>query len=245
MSNIVRFTLLGLSVLLLTGCLYPNEQRLENQVPYPDQIQSVQQAVNQFQADTGVLPIKEREMDTPIYQKYPIDFGKLVPRYLQNPPGNSFENGGIFQYVLVDVEEAPTVKLIDLTVMNQIRDVQSTLNRYMRFNDLAPIDEMVDTGLFILDFTALGYNEPPRVQTPYFGNYLPLLIDNQGQVLIDYSMDLNMALQQFEHNYAYGDDIRTILVENSFFVPVFSIPYTVDDETGEPAYFMNRVFGRE
>ncbi|WP_209122583.1 hypothetical protein [Alkalihalobacillus sp. BA299] len=229
---------------LLTGCLYPSEQRVENQVPYPDQLMSVQQAVNQYKADTGVLPIQNREMDTPVYQKYPVDFRQLVPRYLQNPPGNSFENGGVYQYVLVNVEEDEAeVKLIDLSVMREIQKLQMELNQYMRKNDLAPIDEMIDTGLFTLKFDKLKYKEAPTVRTPYFGNELPLLIDNSGQILIDYRMDINMALQQFDHSYSYGDDIRDVLVKNYPFVPVFSIPYTINEQ-GEPDYFMDLVYGR-
>ncbi|WP_216829260.1 hypothetical protein [Alkalihalobacterium elongatum] len=244
MKNIFRFLILTVGLLLLTGCLYPSEQRVENQVPYPDQLLSVQQAVNQFKEDTGVLPIKNRDADTPIYQKYPVDFRQLVPRYLQNPPGNSFESGGIYQYVLVNVEQEEVgVKLLDLSVMREIQRLQGQLNQYMRKNDLAPIDEMIDTGLFTLQFEKLNYREAPTVRTPYFGNYLPLLIDNSGQILIDYRMDLNMAMQEFEHSYSYGDDIREILVENSPFVPAFSIPYTINEQ-GDPDYFMDLVYGR-
>ncbi|MFV8828383.1 hypothetical protein [Alkalihalobacterium sp. APHAB7] len=244
MKNFFGMVLMTIGVLVLTGCLYPSEQRVENQVPYPDQLLSVQQAVNQFKEDTGVLPIKNRDMDTPLYQKYPVDFRQLVPRYLQNPPGNSFESGGLYQYVLVNVEEEEVgVKLLDLSVMREIQKLQGQLNQYMRKNDLAPIDEMLDTGLFSLQFEKLNYKEPPTVRTPYFGNYLPLLIDNSGQILIDYRMDINMALQEFEHSYTHGDDVREILVENSPFVPAFSIPYTIDEQ-GDPVYFMDLVYGR-
>src|SRR5690606_1564565 len=114
------------SILIVSGCMYPNDRKVENQVPYPDQIHAVQQAVNQFQADSGILPIKTREADTPIYQKYPIDFRKLVPRYLQQAPGNSFENGGIFQYVLINVEEQPEVKLLHLVMSKDVQQLQRT-----------------------------------------------------------------------------------------------------------------------
>lgn len=243
MKKLILVGLLMLITSVLAGCLFPNEKRVENQIPYPDQIHAVQQAVNQFQQDTGVLPIKTRDMETPIYQKYPIDFAKLVPRYIQQPPGNSFENGGVYQYVLVNVEEAPEVKLIDLTVMKEIQLLQSNLNQYLRKNDLAPIDEMVDLGLFTLRYEELGYSSPPRVRSPYFGNYLPLLIDNSGQILIDYKMDINMVLQEYELDLEQGEDIRYILVDHFPFVPAFSIPYTLD-ENNDPTYFMDLVYGR-
>ncbi|MBU8907233.1 hypothetical protein [Desertibacillus haloalkaliphilus] len=224
---------LAISIILLTGCLYPDERRVENQVPYEDQLQAVQGAVNQFQSDRGVLPIMTRDMETPIYQKYPIDFNQLVPRYLQDPPGNSFENGGVFQYVLVNPDTDPEVKLIDLAMMREIQEFQRAVNQYMRNNQYAPVDEVLAVGLFTLDYEELGYKERPRVRTRYFDNLLPLLIDNQGQVVIDYSIDLNMALQTYDHDYEAGDDIRELLVEHSPFVPAFSVPYTVD-EAGEP-----------
>lgn len=234
--KILLHILVILSLFIITGCLYPNERKVENQVPYPDQIQSVQQAVNQYQADTGVLPIKTRDMNTPIYQKYPIDFGKLVPRYMQHPPGNSFENGGVFQYVLINVEDAPEVKLIHLVISQDVQDLQRKLYSYMSKNDnRAPVKAKVAEGLFKLDYEKLGYKEEPRTQSPYFQNYLPFLIDSQANVIVDYQIDLNMALNEFEHHFTTGDDIRSILTDHFPFVPAFSVPYTIDED-GEPKY---------
>ncbi len=103
----------------------------QNQVPYKDQVASVQTAVDQFKQESGgLLPIKTKDMDTPIYQKYPIDFTKIVPRYMQDAPGNSYESGGIFAYVLVDAETKPTVKLLDLRMADTIQDVNVHLNIY-------------------------------------------------------------------------------------------------------------------
>lgn len=241
-----RLFLIGFSALLLivlSGCLYPNERRAENQIPYLDQIESVQRAVEQFQQDTGVLPIHTREMGTPIYQKYPVDFSQLIPRYLQQAPGNSFENGGIFQYVLVNVEENPEVKVLNLSGMSEIRELQMRVRQYEKKNQYAPIDEMVDTGLFTLQFDKLGYKEAPKINSPYFDTSLPLLMDNSGQVYIDYRIDLNIALNEFEHSFQPGDDVREILVQNSPIVPAFSIPYTID-ANGEPIFFMDALYER-
>src|SRR5690606_11553457 len=100
-----------LASVLLSGCLYPQEKKVENQIPYEDQIKSVQTAVDQYKETTnGLLPIKTRDYETPIYIKYPIDFSKLAPRFIATPPGNAYESGGVFQYVLIDVETNPTVK---------------------------------------------------------------------------------------------------------------------------------------
>src|SRR3954452_6975405 len=96
---------LALTAFLLTGCMYPQEELAKNQVPYQDQIQTVQTAVDAFRKDNGgILPIKTKEAETPIYQKYPIEFKKITPKYIADTPGNAYENGGVFQYVLVDVE---------------------------------------------------------------------------------------------------------------------------------------------
>ncbi|MFE7152032.1 hypothetical protein ACFVIJ_16925, partial [Heyndrickxia sporothermodurans] len=115
-----RFTLLFLvlsSIAFLSGCMYPQDKLAKNQVPYESQIEEVQKAVNKFQKDNdGILPIKTKDQSTPIYEKYPIDFKKMIPNYLSDAPGNSYENGGIFQYVLIDVENKPKVKIFDLRI---------------------------------------------------------------------------------------------------------------------------------
>ena len=61
------------------------------------------QHIKQFQEDQGgILPIKTLDQTTPIYHKYPIDFKRLVPEYMAEPPGNAYESGGVFQYVIID-----------------------------------------------------------------------------------------------------------------------------------------------
>jgi len=232
--------ILGISflfMLLLTGCMYPEDQRAENRIAYPDQLLSVQSAIEQFQTDTGVLPIRTFDENTPLYQRYVVDFNQLIPRYLQQPPGTAFENGGVFQYVLVNVEESPQVKVIDLTSQGEVRQLQQRLNDYMRQHRFAPIEEMLDVGLFKLDHEALNYKEAPHVRSPYHDTLLPLLLTNDGEIIIDYRIDLNMMLQQQELEFPEGEDIRSLLYEQAPFVPVRSVPYVLD-ENGEPIYAM-------
>lgn len=77
MNKIHIFMPVILVLLTLTGCMYPEEKLVQNQVPYKDQLDSVQSAVNQYkEANGGLLPIKTKDAETPIYQKYPIDFKK-------------------------------------------------------------------------------------------------------------------------------------------------------------------------
>ncbi|WP_221567615.1 hypothetical protein [Alkalihalobacillus sp. TS-13] len=229
MSVILVFT-------LLTGCLYPEERLGQNRVPYEDQLNNVQNAVIEYRKDNGVLPIANRDQGTPIYVKYPIDFGKLVPRYMQEPPGNSYENGGVYQYVLFDVEKDPKVKLVDLETVEQVKDYKTKLRLYIQKHKYPPYDKVLANERYTLKHKELGYKEQPTVKSPFTGNHLPLIVDNKNNVYIDYSMDLYQALEKKEHNYKKGDDIRDILVEDSPFVPAFSVPYTVED--GEPVFLL-------
>ncbi|MDF0726214.1 hypothetical protein PY093_05735 [Cytobacillus sp. S13-E01] len=226
-----------IAISLLSGCLYPEDKLKQNQVPYLDQLASVQLAVEQFQQDnSGLLPIKTRDMTTPIYQKYPIDFNKLIPRYMQDTPGTSFESGGVYLYVLVDVETNPTVKLFDLTLTETIREINFRLDDYRRKNGYPPFKEVVSNKVFTLDFKKLGYTEEPYVVSPFTGNNLSFVINDEVDIFVDYRPDLYAALQKSKNSYVTGDDIRDILVQDSMFVPAHSLPYTIDPDKKEPIF---------
>ncbi|TSB47170.1 hypothetical protein FN960_07735 [Alkalicoccobacillus porphyridii] len=223
----MKALLLG-AMLLLTGCFYPQGERQASQVPYLDQLASVQSAVDSFQENTGVLPIQTFNEQTPTYNRYVIDFRQLIPRYMQEPPGTAFENGGVYQYVLVDVEEDPTVKLIDLQSVSTIQDFTRKINTYRSQHTYAPVKEFVADGIFELDYEKLSYDQPPVVISPYTGNTLPLLYSNQGEIIIDYASDINQIIQ--EHEVEEGEDLRPLLYENSPFVPFHSVPYTLNED---------------
>ncbi|RLQ95239.1 hypothetical protein [Falsibacillus albus] len=213
--------------------MYPDENLSKNQVPYKEQIQSVQTAVNQFrEANGGILPIKTRDASTPIYQKYPIDFHRITPTYMAEPPGNSFESGGIFQYVLINVEKDPTVKIFDLRIADKIRE----LNIRIHALDYPPFKAEVANNVYSLDYKQIGYKEEQFVTSPYTQNNLPFVINGSGDIFVDYRSDLFDALKK-EKNLSFksGDDIRSILTKNSDFVPAYSLPYTVD-EKNEPIF---------
>ncbi|PAD18167.1 hypothetical protein CHH65_02665 [Shouchella clausii] len=216
------------AVLFLSACFLPQEQRAENQIAYPDQLAAVQTAVDQFHEDTGVLPITNFDENTHEYQRYTVDFRQLVPRYMQQPPGTAFENGGTHQYTLINVEEDPEVKVLDVTAMNVVRDLQQRIYDYMREHTYAPIGEALDYNLFTLDYKALGYSEEPYVASPYNQTSLPLLFTNEGEVVIDYLLDLKMAEQ--EKDFEEGVDLRRYLYEDSPFLPLYSVPYSLDEE---------------
>lgn len=223
-------------VSILSGCLYPREQMVQNTVPHDGQLQMVQTVVNTYkEQNDGLLPIKTRDMDTPIYQKYPIDFQKLTPHLLQEPPGNAYESGGIYQYVLIDVETNPTVKLIDIRMAEQLRDITLKLKMYRDEHQYPPFKKMIANGVYELDFKKMGYKEVPQVVSPYSGKSLPFVIDEKGEIYVDYRIDLYDALQKYGDEVKEGDDIRYILMKEAPFVPVYSLPYTT--KGGEPIFF--------
>ncbi|MGD6815745.1 hypothetical protein ACQCVE_01560 [Metabacillus sp. 113a] len=225
--------------LFLSGCLYPQAELAQNQVPYKDQLDFVQKAVDQYKEKTdGLLPIKNKDMNTPIYEKYPVDFAKLVPDFLPEAPGTAYESGGIYQYVLINAETKPEVKLIDLRMAEEIRDLRIRISAYIQSNRYPPYKEVLEDGVFTLDYQKLGLKEPPAVTSPYSENQLPLLIGSKGEIFADYRIDLHKALKETNKKPDQNEDIRALLVEDSVFVPAFSKPYTVN-EKNEPIFMKN------
>jgi hypothetical protein len=232
--NKSRFFLPVILVLLtLTGCMFPEEKLMQNQVPYKDQLDSVQSAVDQYkEANGGLLPIKTRDAKTPIYQKYPIEFKKVVPKFIAEPPGNAFESGGLFQYVLVDAETNPTVKLLDLRMADTIREIKMRI----KANGYPPFKDQIAENVYTIDFKKIGYKEEPVAVSPFTNQNLHFVISTEGEIYVDYRSDLYQAMKSSGKELKEGEDIRGILVENSMFVPAYSLPYTIDKETNEPVF---------
>lgn len=229
-----------LSVVVLSGCMFPEDQKSVNQVPDEIQLQSVQKAIEEYQRDTGVLPIKTRDQETDIFIKYPIDFSKLVPQYLANSPGNSYEKGGIFQYIIWNPEENPTVKLVDL------RSVETIRNLKIRFlaTKYPTYKERVADFVYSIDFKKIGYQSEVTVPSPYTNNNLPVVASTEGELYVDYSIDLNIFLQENDVTPKQGEDIRLLLVDAYPVVPAYSLPYTVD-ENNEPIFMFNPLEEKE
>ncbi len=233
MKKLTLFALLAAAALILSGCMYPESERAENQIPYEEQVIQVQNAVNQYRgASNGLLPIKTRDMDVDQYIKYPIDYSKIVPAYLAEIPPNAFETGGIFQYVLMDVDENPTVKLVDLRIAEEIRSINI---RKSANGGRAPIAEILADNVYRMNYEAMGFKEERFVVSPYSGRNLPLVVNGQGDVFVDYSMDLYTAIQEYEGTLEVGQDIRFLLYEDNPVVPAYSLPYTIDDNN-EPVF---------
>lgn len=166
--------------------MYPQDKLAKNQVPYENQIEEVQKAVNKFQKDNdGILPIKTKDQSTPIYEKYPIDFKKMIPNYLSDAPGNSYENGGIFQYVLIDVENKPKVKIFDLRIAEKIREIHMRIDA----QGYPPFKDQVSKNVYTINYKKIGYKEEPYAISPYTNNNLPFVITTKGEIYVDYSSD--------------------------------------------------------
>jgi len=236
-KTIIATTIVMLTI-LLSGCMYPQSEKIENQIPNGDQILIVQNAVDQYRMDNaGLIPIKNQDATVPYYQKYPIDFSRLSSGYISEPPGNAYESGGVFQYVLIDVEENPTVKIFDLRMSQVIQEYYLRISMYMQNNEYLPYKEQLHKDVYTLDYKALGYDEEPVVKSPYSQQDLKIVINPAGDIFIDYTPDLQVALQE-GHIYQAGDDIRPILTEDSLFVPAYSMAYTVD-ENNQPVFMTN------
>ncbi|MGG0668222.1 hypothetical protein [Sporosarcina koreensis] len=223
------------TLLLLSGCMYKGEEKAVRENPYEDQIELIQKAVNSYKENNGgLLPIKTREQETDLYIKYPIEFSKIVPAYTEKIPSNAYETGGIYQYVLMDVEENPTVKLVDLRIAERIRD----LNLKRHINGKLPFKESVGENVYEIDFKAMGFKEPLKVESPYSDALLPIVVGGDGHFYVDYSIDLNRILQEEKPDVKEGEDIRYLLSDSYPILPAYSLPYTVN-EKNEPV-FMKR-----
>lgn len=212
----------------------PRRRKRAKVTPDVDQLAAVQRAVNEYREATGgLVPIKNSELDTDIYIKYLIDFEKLMPKYLTTIPGNAYEKGGIYQYIIWDPENDASVKLVDLNAAERIREIgiRKLSTQYL------PIKGSIAENVYQINYKDLGYKTDVTVKSPYSGVELPLFMTGDGELHVDYAVDLGQLLKDDKPNVKPGDDIRQLLVDKYPVVPAYSIPYTVD-ENGEPIYDM-------
>lgn len=214
---------------VLSGCMYPKEMRKENQIASGEFVVVVQNAVDQFHTKTGVLPIKNSDQMTPLYEKYPVDFKKLKERGLiSNIPANAFENGGTAIYVLVDVETKPTVKMMDLTSFQQTVEVQKLVDDYKsKNNGQLPKGEPVAPSFYRIDFDKMN-KKPMQASSMYTRQVmLPFMIDDAGRVSIDYSEEMMRLIDKksLQSSLNVNQDLRELLVKESYYVPARTGPY--------------------
>ncbi|TFE29980.1 hypothetical protein [Cohnella luojiensis] len=217
---------LSLSLFSLTGCLYPDDQTPGSNVNARQSVLTVQDAVDSYQEQTGLLPIQNAKESTPLYEKYKVDFGKLKRMdFLAQIPSAAFENGGAYQFLIIDEETKPLVKLLDLTVFQAVSDVQKKINEYRSgHGNRNPAGDERYPGFSTIDFGKLGAEEPD-ISSMYSHQSLSLLVNVKGEVLVDYGIDIATAVKKSGTEPRPNVDLRRILVEESYFVPVRSPAY--------------------
>ncbi|WP_077621726.1 hypothetical protein [Sediminibacillus massiliensis] len=234
----IHIVLLVFMTVLLSGCLYPNEQLTKNEVPNEVQLQTIQSAVDQYRENNqGLVPIKTKPNETPVFQKYLIDFTKLKEQNLISEiPGTAFENGGVYQYILITPEEDPRVKVIDLRMTQEINTVERYINQYRDEHLYPPFGEEVADGIYKVNYSKIGLENPPTIPSPYSQDNLSLVMDTNGDIYVDYRAELYKAIKNEEHDYEAGDDIRYLLAETTPFAPAYSLPYTIESGSDEPVF---------
>lgn len=226
------------AMIFLSGCLYPDNELSKNQISNETQLELVQSAIENYQDKTnGLLPIRTKPSDTPIFEKYLIDFTLLKEQgSIAEIPGNAYENGGIYQYAILNPETDPKVKLIDLRITEALRSVNVRIDSFRNKHIYPPFGERIEGDIFAIDYKKIGLESPPVIESPYSDALLPIVLDATGKTYIDYRIDLNNALKEYKNSYQDGDDIRYLLAENTPFLPVYSLPYTIKDN--EPVFIV-------
>lgn len=215
------------ALLALTGCMYPGDNTPgTGQAAAREAVLNVQDALDRYFESTGVLPIENADESTPLYEKYKIDLGKLQRTdYLGSVPTLSFEKGGRYQFLVIDEETKPQVKLLDLVTYQQIGDVSKKVVAYFSSHKGAlPAGEDVYPGFKSIDFEKLGIDEPD-VRSVYSHQPLALMMDAAGRVYVDYGIDIATALGKSETPPLEDADLRRYLIDASYYVPVKSAEY--------------------
>lgn len=220
-------------MLSLTGCLYPKDQLKQNQAAPKEAVRNVQAAIEQYQNDTGLLPIHNSNTEVPIYEKYKIDFSKLqVKGYISTIPTAAFENGGNYYFIVIDEETEPLVKLLDIVTFQRVNDIQNWVRSHMQSGGELPKDEEMYPGFYQIDFKSMN-RTAPDIRSVFSGQTIAPIIDDEGVVYTDYGIDLMQLILKSE-GIAEDDqlDLRRLLVDSSDYVPVKSPIYRLVN--GEP-----------
>lgn len=229
-------TVLFLFMGFTTGCLYPAEKRADNQAAYRESTVLVQNAVDAYQKDNTLLPIKNSSQDTPKFEKFRINFDELIGRgYLSTIPPSAFEKGGSAYYLIINEETNPTVKVMDLVTAQQMNDLQKKVNQYITQHDGSlPKGEQAYPGYYTVDLNQLSGKI--NLKSVYSGEPAHMIMNEKGTVYVDYAEDIMKAIQKSGKTPTEKDnDLRDFLVEASYFVPVKSVAYHWSNNQPEPA----------
>ncbi len=224
-----------LAAIALTGC---GGSHLRNIAPPEETVPAVQTAVNAYRHYNHQLPVKQRRDEASGYERYPVDFRELIhARQLVQVPSNAYENGGPFYYVLVPSGEDWLVRLIEMNLWQEVTDIQAKADAYRKRTGRLPADEPVQEGIYRLDGEALGLksNRVPGVYSP---QTLPLIITEEGRVYVDYAPEIMVRIQALGDAFEPAPDLREILIQESYVLPVHSLPYVWQDD--QPVIHMPR-----
>ncbi|CAM4286724.1 hypothetical protein P4H94_09720 [Paenibacillus macerans] len=228
--------LLLVLITLLSGCMYRGEQQA-GPVSYMDSVDRVQRALDRFQEREGILPIITAGEETPRYEKYRIDLDRLKRLgYLDEIPSAAFEKGGSVYFLVINEEVDPAVKVLDLPTVQKVNDVQRSVTAYRSSHGgRLPGEEAGETypGLYTVDLSLIGAEDDEPVSV-YSGETLSYIMDSQGTVYVDYAFDMMQIIDKTQAAPKQGEDLRTILTGNSYFVPVKSLPYRFIDGAPVP-----------
>ncbi|WP_146241125.1 hypothetical protein [Paenibacillus sambharensis] len=218
----------------LSGCLYPKDRMGQNERPSKESVRLIQDAVDQYFASKGLLPIKNSGEDTPIYEKFVIDIAKLERMgYINDIPAAAFENGGSYYFLLQNEEVDPVVKLMSITVYQQINDLQAKVDAYREANGgQLPAGGEAYPSFYHIDFDKLTGSKPV-IRSVYSNQTMNLIIHENGTVYADYGADIRKAVELSGTDPDPETDLRELLVSQSDFVPVKSAAYYWVD--GDPA----------
>jgi len=225
--------ILVLAMTALSGCLYPDDATPGHDASDRQAVLAVQDAVDRYKEATGLLPIVSAGESTPVYEKFKIDLGKLKRMdYLGSIPAAAFENGGHNQFLVIDEETKPTVKLLNIPAFQQATTVQGKVDAYMdKHGGKPPLGEERYPGFWSVDFKKLSASEPD-VRSMYSGQSLSFLTDEAGRVYYDYALDIATAVRKSGKTPSADEDLRRVLVDESYYVPVKSPVYAW--ASGEP-----------
>ncbi len=229
---------------LLSGCFYPDEERVEPQIDVATQVIPVQTAVDAYIIDNKKKPVTDDvSVDSRLYET--IDLRELYPRYLQEYPANSFEKGGTALFVLTLIDNMPKVKMIDLRFQEQVRETQNAVDKYYEREGKWPRSEQVsapqtiagvetDGYLYKLDTADLSLADE-TITSVFSKRQLNFLIDDQGRVSVDYLPDLVQFLDVNPDDRKPGTDLTLMLAKHSLYAPIAANVYYLVGDTIEIA----------
>ena len=114
---------------------------------------------------------------------------------MAEPPGNAYESGGVFQYVIVDAETNPTVKIFDLRIAETISEIKLRI----KVQGYPPFKEKVAENVYSLDFEKLGYTEEPVCGKSLYESKSSIVITQvNAEIYVDYRSDLSEVMQEKE-----------------------------------------------